>query len=40
MPVDSCISQLLSIVYEIQSLFDYKPPTVVGAILLRHIESL
>ena len=34
MPGDSCISQLLSIVHEIQSSFDYKPPTGVRAIFL------
>ena len=34
MPGDSCTSQLLSIVHEIQSSFDYKPSTDVRAILL------
>ena len=34
MPGDSCISQLLSIVPEIQSSFDYKPPTDLRAIFL------
>ena len=34
MPSDSCISQLLSKANEIQSLFDYKPPTSVRAIFL------
>ena len=33
-PGDSCISQLVSIVNEIQSSFDYKPPTDVRAIFL------
>ena len=34
LPGDSCISQLLSIVHEILSSFDYKPPTDVRAIFL------
>ena len=34
MPGDSCISQLLSIVHEIQSSIDYKPPNDVRAIIL------
>ena len=34
MPGDSCISQLLSIVHEIQLSFDYKPTTDVRAISL------
>ena len=34
MPGDSCKSQLLSIIHEIQSSFDYKPPTDVRSIFL------
>ena len=34
MPADCCISQLLSIKHEIQSSFDYKPPSDVRAIFL------
>ena len=34
MPGDSCIFQLLSIVHEIQSSFDYKPPTDVRTTFL------
>ena len=34
MPGDSCITQLFSIVHEIQSSFDYKPPTDIKAIFL------
>ena len=34
LPGDSCISQLLSIVHEILSSFDYKPPADVRAIFL------
>ena len=34
MPGDSCISQLFSIVSEMESSFDYKPPIDVRAILL------
>ena len=34
MPDDSCISQLLSMVHEIESSFHYKPPTDVRAIFL------
>ena len=34
MPSNSCMSQLLSIIHEIQSSFDYKPPTDVRALFL------
>ena len=34
MPSNSCMSQLLSIIHEIQSSFDYKPPTDVRVIFL------
>ena len=34
MPGDSCISELLSIVHEIQSSIDYKSPNDVRAIIL------
>ena len=34
MPGGSCISQLLSIVHEIQSSFDYKPPSDVRGVFL------
>ena len=39
MPCDSCISQLLSIAHEIQSSFDYKPPTDVRAIFLDILKA-
>ena len=39
MPGDSCISQLLSIVYEIQSSFDHKPPTDFRVIFLDILKA-
>ena len=39
MPGDSCTSQLLSIVHEIQSSYDYQQPTDVRAILLDILKA-